>query len=193
MEEATMLRKGKIGVVPTDTLYGVVAQALHEQAVTRVYAAKKRAPAKPCIILISSLEELTIFGVMLTTKRTETFAQYWPGPVSIILPCGADVPAYLHRGTHTLAFRLPADTAVRDLIEKSGPLIAPSANPEGLPPATTIEEAKRYFGRNVDFYLDGGTRTGAPSMLIALDDRDVVTVLRKRERGSLAPHTIPVY
>lgn len=167
-----------VGVLPTDTLYGVVASALNEEAVRRVYALKGRTPTKPCIILIPSPEEVAAFGVTLSVERREVLARYWPGPVSIILSCGPDVPEYLHRGTGTLAFRVPNDERLASFLRRSGPLIAPSANPEGLQPAETIEAAKEYFGTRVDFYLDGGVRAGAPSKLIALDEHGSVTVLR---------------
>lgn len=173
-----MLREGEVGVMPTDTLYGVVASALCEEAVLRVYALKKRSPAKPCIILIASLADLTQFGVSLNEKQREALSKYWPGPVSIVLACGKDVPEYLHRGTHTLAFRLPADEKLVAFLQKSGPLIAPSANPEGFPPASTVVEAKEYFGTAVDFYIDGGTRAGKPSTLIALAENGEAAVLR---------------
>lgn len=179
MKETGMLRRGKVGVIPTDTLYGIVAAVGNERAIRRVYSLKKRGATKPCIILIASLGDLDTFGIKLTKKRREILARYWPGPTSIILACGADVPEYLHRGGHTLAFRFPSDARLGRFLKESGPLIAPSANPEGSPPARTIEEAKKYFGRRVDFYLDDGKRAGAPSTLIALDENDSITVLRK--------------
>ncbi|MFA6585432.1 MAG: L-threonylcarbamoyladenylate synthase [Candidatus Paceibacterota bacterium] len=179
MKEAKMLKEGEVGIIPTDTLYGIVAVALNEAAVTRVYALKGRSPAKPCIILISSIEDLALFSIVLSERRREVVSRYWPGPVSIVLPCGPTVPEYLHRGTHTLAFRVPEDASLRQFLRESGPLIAPSANPEGVPPAENITEAQKYFDDHVDFYIDGGERTGAPSTLIALDEQDAITVLRK--------------
>lgn len=178
-EEADILKQGGIGVIPTDTLYGIVACALNEEAVTRVYELKGRRATKPCIILIPSLANLVAFGITLTKKREKVLSQYWPGPVSIILPCDTNVPKYLHRDTYTLAFRIPRDVPLTHFLKESGPLIAPSANPEGFPPATTIKEAKRYFGDRVDFYLDGGEHIGMPSTIIALDEDDSVTVVRK--------------
>ncbi|MFZ1075307.1 MAG: Sua5/YciO/YrdC/YwlC family protein, partial [Minisyncoccia bacterium] len=148
-------------------------------AVARVYTLKGRTPAKPCIILISSLGDLAEFGISLTPEREKILSEYWPGPVSIAMKCGTDVPEYLHRGTHTLVFRLPSDDRLVDLLKKAGPLIAPSANPEGQPPAATIDEAKKYFGGNVDFYVDGGILDGAPSTLVSSDEQNTIAVLRK--------------
>lgn len=161
-----MLKRGKIGVMPTDTLYGIVASAWNEKAVERVYDLKKRALTKKCIILISSFDDLEMFGVLLTEEQRKILARLWPGPISVALPCG-------------IAFRFPDDIGLISFLKKSGPCIAPSANPEGLPPAETVEEAKKYFGGNVDFYLDGGKRSGMSSTLVTLDRNGSVAVLRQ--------------
>lgn len=178
MTEANLLVNGKVGVIPTDTLYGIVASATNESAVRRVYALKKRASTKPCIILISSIGDLKIFGIELTEQQKSIVNTYWPGPVSIVLSCGDDVPEYLHGGTHTLAFRLPDGEKLIALLRESGPLIAPSANPEGLPPAATAGEARQYFGDSVDFYTEGGVRAGEPSTLVKLGASGSLEVLR---------------
>ena len=173
------LRAGAIGVLATDTLYGLVACALNQTAVQRVYQVKGRAPGKPCIILIPDISDLIKFGVHLTDHATsQLVSTLWPGPVSIVFPCDQIDFEYLHRGTATLAFRLPADEELRALLRATGPLIAPSANPEGQPPAKTIEEAIGYFGERVDFYLDSGLRTSEPSTLVEIQNGKVV-VLRQ--------------
>ena len=176
--QVDILKNGGIGVLPTDTLYGVVASARNKEAVERVYTLKGRAPAKPCIILISSLTDLSVFTVTLSPTLQSTLKKYWPGPTSIILPCAGEKFAYLHRGTHSLAFRLPKQEALIKLLQETGPLIAPSANPEGLTPAKTIEEARAYFGERVDFYEDGGTLTNPPSTLIRINENGEVEKLR---------------
>ena len=166
MNEAEMLKQGKIGVLPTDTIYGIVASALNEEAIARVYEVKGRATTKKTIILISSLDDLRAFGVILTEGQQKNLNRFWPGPVSIIVP-------------GDIAFRIPDDPSLIAFLKESGPVIAPSANPEGLPPAETIEEAKKYFGNMVDFYIDGGKRVGEPSTLIRLEENGAMTVLRQ--------------
>lgn len=156
----------KIAVIPTDTLYGLVAPALDPEAVGLVYALKGRAPEKPCIILISEISELFKFGIIPTKAAATFLSKVWPGPVSVVLPCLSEELAYLHRGTHSLAFRIPGEASLRELLQKAGPLIAPSANPEGQPVAHTIEEARAYFGDKIGEYVDGGFLDGLPSTLV---------------------------
>jgi len=175
----SVLKENGIVVMPTDTLYGIVGRAQNISTVQRIYNLKKRAPGKPCIILISDVNQLKNFSITLSEEQKDKLKKYWPGPVSIILDCPDDSLLYLHRRTKTLSFRLPSPKALRNLLLKIGPLIAPSANPEGLPPAQNISEAKKYFGDSVDFYLDGGEINGKHSKLIQLRKDGSVTILRK--------------
>lgn len=175
MNIGDILRDGGIGVIATDTIYGVVGQALSNDTVERIYRLKKRTPTKPFIILISKIDDIAQFGIELNDSLREKLMSYWPGPVSIILGCPNDTFEYLHRGTRALAFRLPAKTELRDIIQLTGPLVAPSANPEGLPPATNLEAAKGYFGDTVDFYEPGQVST-TPSKIIRIVDDDVEVI-----------------
>jgi len=99
--------------------------------------------------------------------------------VSVVLDCPHESLSYLHRGTKTLAFRVPAHASLRELLVKVGPLIAPSANAEALPPAKSISEAKKYFGNLVDLYLDGDLVTSKASKVIKLHKDGSVAVLRE--------------
>src|SRR3989344_7841537 len=129
---AKILRRGGVGVLPTDTLYGMVGSALKKETVERIYRLRKRSPKKPFIILIGSLTDLKKFNIRISTgdgvmtrhytgMRPHAIGQgahpsrissrllrmLWPGKVSIVLPCRMKKFAYLHRGTKTLAFRMP--------------------------------------------------------------------------------------
>lgn len=173
-----ILKRGGVGVLATDTLYGVVGSALSKKAVERIYQLRKRNPQKPFIILIASLSNLARFGVKVDAQTKQLFKAVWPGKVSIVLPCSLKKFAYLHRGTKTLAFRMPKSASLRRLLQKTGPLVAPSANIEGMPPATTIKEAKKYFGTATDFYINTGKRVSAPSTLVVIEKGEIVV---KRE------------
>ena len=175
-ELASVLVESKIAVIPTDTIYGIVARAEDQNAVERVYSVRQRNPSKPCIILISSISDIKNFGIEVTQFES-TLASYWPGPVSIVVPCPASEFDYLHRGTNSLCFRMPDVEWLIELIGKTGPLIAPSANIEGNTPARNVAEAREQFGDDVDFYMDGGDVDGKPSKVISLLD-GTVTVLR---------------
>ena len=162
-----------IGVLPTDTLYGLVCSALDEKAVEKLYQLKERNLKKPFIILISSLKDLDLFKVKLPEKVKE----FWPGKVSIVLPCASEKFTYLHKGLNSLAFRWPKDEFLRKILLKTGPLVAPSCNKEGEKPAETIKQAKEYFP-NLDFYINKGVLKGKPSKIIKIEDGKVI-VLRK--------------
>ena len=169
-EVALFLNDGGIGVVPTDTLYGLVASALDREAVERVYHIRGRDEGKPCIVLIGGMDVLASFGIVLSDEERITLSLLWPGKVSVIFPCPDTKRVYLHRGTGTIAFRVPDKSDLRELLRETGPLIAPSANPQGMPPAKTIEEARTYFGDDADFYVDGGTLDSEPSTVVRFTD-----------------------
>ncbi|HCZ28268.1 TPA: hypothetical protein DHU97_00800 [Candidatus Saccharibacteria bacterium] len=102
----------------------------------------------------------------------------WPGPVSIILP-SSRAPFWIRRDNASVAYRLPAHRQLQRLIRDTGSLIAPSANPEGQPPAMTIAKARDYFGDAVDFYVDGGAvENPTPSRLIKMSDDGHTEFLR---------------
>lgn len=162
---AGLLRNGGVGVIRTDTIYGIVASAHDETAVRRVFTIKQRTPTKPPISLISNFHHLYDEYDPQTIALLE---QYWPGKNTFILP-STNGPAWLTRGTGTVSYRLPDVLELRSLIDQTGPLIAPSANPEGAKPAATIKEAQAYFKEAVDFYVDGGQVTDStPSRIYRL-------------------------
>ncbi len=175
-----ILKRGGIGVIPTDTLYGLVGRAEMPEAVERIYKVRRRDSHKPCIVLISSLEDLKKFHVAVTDE-IKTFMdvhKVWPGRVSIVFPCpGADFE-YLTRGTRSIAFRIPDVPELRHLLAETGPLIAPSANIEGDRAPKTIRFAKVSFGESVDFYIDAGEQDNLPSTLITFQNHKPI-ILRQ--------------
>lgn len=170
---ASILKSGGVGILPTDTLYGLVASAFDEKAAEMIYKLRKRTPDKPMIILISSFEDLKTFNIELSSAQLETVGKIWPGKVSIVFACNSEKYSYLHRGKNTLAFRLPQEKWLRELLIKSGPLVAPSANFEGEKPARTISEAKKYFAESVDFYVDFGKLDSKPSTIVKFENGEL--------------------
>ncbi|MES2088234.1 MAG: L-threonylcarbamoyladenylate synthase [Patescibacteria group bacterium] len=172
-----ILRGGGVAVIPTDTTYGIVGSALNERTVNEIYRLRKRDLNKPFIVLIADKKDLKKFGVIPTEAQEKILRKVWPGPVSVILPCNSERFAYLHRGKNSLAFRVPVRHELQSLLGDAGPLVAPSANPQGHLVAKNISEARAYFGHHVDFYQDGGEVTASPSRLIDITD-DTEKVLR---------------
>ena len=152
---ARLLNQGGIGILRTDTLYGIVGRADNKETVERIFYVKQRSPTKPPISLISQMSQLLDSYDEALLGR---LGSLWPGKHTVILPSQAG-PEWLRRGTESVSYRLPDNLALRSLIDRTGPIIAPSANPEGHRPAMTIDEAVSYFGDSVDFYVDGGIVT----------------------------------
>jgi L-threonylcarbamoyladenylate synthase len=173
-----VLIDAKYAVFPTDTVYGIHTLALNEPSVNKLYSIRGRAPSKPFIILVASIDQIALFDVSIENKTTDVLNKYWPGKVSVVLPCNNPKFGYLHRGTNTLAFRIPDKKDLLELLSITGPLISTSVNPEGMPPAKTIDEAKRYFGDRIDYYLDKGEVISEPSTLISVTNGEII-VLRQ--------------
>jgi L-threonylcarbamoyladenylate synthase len=170
-----LLESGAIGVIPTDTVYGLVARAMDKTAVERLYELKKR-QAKPGTVIAADLKQLEALG--LKHRYLKAVEQFWPGAVSVIIPAASPELAYLHQGKMALAVRIPDDKRLQALLAKTGPLLTSSANPPDQPTAVTIDQARQFFGDRVDFYLDGGDLSGRqPSTVIRIID-DAIEVLR---------------
>jgi|SRR5580700_11129596 L-threonylcarbamoyladenylate synthase len=174
-EAIAILLQGGVGVLPTDTVYGIAARATDQSAVARMYALKKR-EHKPGTVIAADIEQLVSLG--LESRYLDSIAQYWPGPISFIIPAG-DTLAYLHQDVGGLAVRVTDSKAMRALLNKTGPLVTSSANQPGEPPANTVDEAWQYFQDQVDFYVDGGDLAGhQPSTLVRITDTGLL-ILRQ--------------
>lgn len=165
----TTIRRGGVGVLPTDTIYGLVGSALDRSVIRRIYSLRRRNPRKPMIILIGAYRDIRRFGIRLDVRTRRALGKVWPGKVSVILACRSKKFSYLHRGTQTLAFRMPGPAWLRAGLRKTGPLAAPSANTEGKPPARSVREAKRYFANRIDFYMDAGRLVSRPSTIVRIE------------------------
>lgn len=164
-----LIRHGAIGVLPTDTLYGLVGRATSSTAVERVYALKHR-ELKPGTTIAANTEQLIELGV--DRDIIDQVAPYWPAPLSIVLPLGESLD-YLHQGVAESPFRIVADEHLRLLLEQTGPLVTSSANMPGEPPARNLHEAQAYFGDHVDFYVDAGE----------IGEREPSTIARITDNG----------
>jgi len=170
----TALKNGGIAVVRTDTIYGIIALANNERAVEKVYAAKHRDKMKQCIVLIASSADVPLYA-----DSIERYGVLSDMPTSVIVPASNE-PAWLLRGGDSVAYRVVRDEFLNKVIAAVGPVIAPSANPEALPPARTIEQARSYFGDLVDAYIDRGEVPEAihPSRIIKVNEDGTITDIR---------------
>lgn len=173
---AKILIDGGAGIVPTDTVYGLVACAGNKQATQRLYELKKR-ESKPGTIIAASIEQLISLG--FSAEIIEPAKKYWPGPVSVVL-AASDNLDYLHQNVGDIAVRVTNSHTMIELLNLTGPLISSSANSPGEPTAATIDEAHQYFGENVDFYVDGGDLSGRPaSTIVKILPNGNIEVLRQ--------------
>lgn len=174
IKSAEILKNGGIGIIPTDTIYGIVGSALNANTVKKIYRLRKRNLKKPMIVLISSINDFALFKIELDFKTKKILSKIWPNKVSVILLCKSNKFSYLHRGTKSLAFRFPKNKKIVNFLKKTGPLVAPSANWEGDRPSENIKEAQRYFKDKINFYINAGAIKSTPSTLIKINNGKVV-------------------
>lgn len=170
-----LLLAGKIGVLPTDTVYGLVCSAHSETAVARLYGLKNR-HKKPGTLVAANITQLLSLG--FSKKELDVALIFWPASLSIILPLPTGEYSYLMQEVGDIAVRIPNNLPLQELLEKTGPLLTTSANLPGEQPAATVREAIDYFGDKLDFYVDGGTLSSPPSTIIKIIDGKTV-VLRQ--------------
>lgn len=171
-----IIKQGGVGVIPTDTLYGLVCDAANKKAVNRLYALKMR-KGKPGTLIAADINQLVELGIKY--RYLKAVEDYWPGAVSVVLPITDPEKVYLHQGEMSLAVRVPKDVALNKLLKSTGSLLTSSANKTGESPVATIQEAQKIFGGKVDFYVDGGDLSDRqPSTIVRIID-DAVEVLRE--------------
>lgn len=170
------LLASQLVVLKTDTIYGILARASDSAAVSRLYRDRPRSPQKSCILLVSNINDIP----GLTPEHQATYMELSRSrPTTVIVNTNQDFMPHLVRQQGTLAFRFIPPSKLADLIRLTGPLLAPSANPENQPPAIDIDQAMTYFGDKVSIYVDDGrARDTLPSKIIAIGDGDEIKVIR---------------
>ena len=166
---AYILRNGGVVAIPTETVYGLAANALDETAVKKIFAAKKRPPDNPLIVHISDKSELEKYTYPnnMAYKLADAF---WPGPLTIILPKKEIIPTIVSANLESVAIRLPSSEIARGVIDEAGvPLAAPSANLSGKPSPTKAKHVIDDFKDSIDGVLDGGSCScGVESTVVSL-------------------------
>jgi L-threonylcarbamoyladenylate synthase len=161
---AQLIREGGIAAFPTETVYGIGANALDAQAVAKIYTIKGRPEKNPLIVHVANLKQLQeVVADTSTDTSAESFelaqrliAQFWPGPLTLIFRKKEQLPDIVTAGLETVAVRMPSHPIALELIRQAGlPVAAPSANPSGKPSATHHSHIQRYFGPDL-FVIEGG-------------------------------------
>lgn len=165
-----ILRRGGLVAIPTETVYGLAANALDGAAVKRIYAAKGRPCDNPLIVHVSGFSQIAPLVKEVPEEARKLAEAFWPGPLTMILEKSEQVPMETSGGLGTVALRLPAHPAARGVIEAAGvPLAAPSANLSGRPSPTTFAHVRTDLNGKVDALLDGGDcQVGVESTVITL-------------------------
>lgn len=167
-----LLRSGRLAVVPTDTVYGVAADAFDPDATARVFTAKDRSRSHPLPVMIRSQKQLPAITSRADEVIDRLVAAFWPGPLTIVVPAHAGLRWDLGHNDGTVAVRMPLDPVTLELIRTVGPLAVTSANRSGHPPAQDVDDAQRQLGEAVDVYLDDGHRDGGvPSTIVDITRR----------------------
>lgn len=186
---ADIIRSGGLVAMPTETVYGLAADATNDQAVARIYEAKGRPSFNPLIVHVSCQQMAEREAVFSRLARRLALS-FWPGPLTMVLPRRPDasVSLLVSAGLDTLAMRMPAHAFAHDLIHAAGrPLAAPSANPSGAVSPTTAVHVADGLGGKVDMILDGGaTEIGLESTILKIEGESM-TLLRP---GGLAAEEI---
>lgn len=161
---------GGLVVFPTETVYGLGADAASAEAVARLVAVRGREAGKPILVLVRDLVMAGTLAAEVPAAARRLAARFWPGPLTLVLPARAGLPPALTAGTGTIGVRAPGHPTAAALVAGLGrPVTAPSANPPGAPPPRRLAEARAYFGAAVAAYVDGGELPGGASTVAALD------------------------
>lgn len=153
---------------PTETFYGLGANAMDPEAVARVYRVKGRPESKPLLALVDSVEMAESLATEISETARSLMARHWPGPLTLVLRASPDLPPELTAGTGTVGVRMPGHPVALGLVRAAGlPVTAPSANPSGKPPPTSAQAVLERLRGSVDLIIDGGpTAGGLPSTVL---------------------------
>lgn len=187
-EPAKAIKEGKLVVFPTETVYGIGANALDQNAVKNIFVAKGRAQDNPLIVHISNLKKLEELVVEIGEIEQKLISNFWPGPLTIIFKKKNIISNIITGGLDTVAVRMPSNNIAKQLIEYADvPIAAPSANVSGKPSGTLVEDIIEELDGKVEYIIDGGkVDIGLESTVVRVIDGNV-HILRP---GKISPEDI---
>lgn len=179
-EAAELLKKGEIVAFPTDTVYGIGADARNSEAVAKIFKAKKRPAGRPLSVLIGSFDELYNYTSEVPESAVKLAKKYWPGPLTIILKHNQTFAEIVTAGKETVGLRMPDHPVALALLKQTNlPLSTPSANLSGRPSPTKVTHVLEDLEGAISAVIDGGeTATGIESTVIDLSDAERPLILR---------------
>ena len=160
------LEAGRAVILPTETVYGIFAKALDQQAVDYIYELKRRPREKALNLNVAGEEDIRIYSKRQPSYLSKLIASFLPGPLTIILQANEKVPEWIHSGMDTVGFRIPAHPKTLELIRKFGPLVGPSANLSGYASGTKYEAIVKEFDQLVPGFEDDAFLTGQDSTIL---------------------------
>ena len=164
---ALAVQRGQLVVLPTDTVYGIGADAFEPDAVRRLLAAKGRGREMPPPVLVSAATTLDALAVGLPSYARALMEELWPGPLTLVCRQQPSLQWDLGDTRGTVAVRMPDHDVALELLSRTGPLAVSSANRSGMPAATDVEQAEEMLGESVEVFLDDGPTPGpVPSTIV---------------------------
>lgn len=176
---AALLERGLLVAIPTETVYGLAANAYDAIAVAQIFDAKNRPRFDPLIVHTNSIERAQVFTARFPEWAQTLAREFWPGPLTIVLPKSDRIPDIVTSGLSTVAVRVPAHDVALDLLSRLDfPLAAPSANPFGYVSPTTAEHVLAQLSGRITYVLDGGACTVGVESTIVAEEEGELKVLR---------------
>jgi L-threonylcarbamoyladenylate synthase len=181
-DAVSALNRGALIVFPTETLYGLGADALNFAAVEKVFQLKGRDPTNPFPVIVFDRAMLDRLVAAISPLAEKLMDHFWPGPLTLVLPARADIPPQLVNATGGIGVRISSQPIATELVRILGrPLTATSANPSGQAGARTIAQAKDYFSGKIDIFVDGGELASITGSTVAQVTASNVKIIRAGE------------
>ncbi|MBR3673419.1 MAG: threonylcarbamoyl-AMP synthase [Clostridia bacterium] len=176
------INKGGLVIFPTETVYGIGANAYNEEAVRKIYEVKMRPDEKPLSIMVSSIDEISKYAIISNEIEEKIIKKYMPGPITIVLKKKPGVFDYISSGKNTIGIRIPDNEIILKILKEAKlPIVAPSANISGKPSGIILSEILKDFDGKVDICIDGGkAKLSEPSTIVKVVDNKPVILRQGR-------------
>ena len=174
-ETIEVIKMGGIIIAPTDTVYGLISDALNEKAVEKIYEIKKRKKSNPCSILVSNKDMLKKVVKKVSLEEEKIIDKFFPGAITLIFEKNEQIPDIVTSGLNTVGIRMPNDKFLLKVIELLGsPIVATSLNLAGEETKTNLDNISKEILNNVDYVIDNGnTKIGVASTVAKIDGKKV--------------------